>query len=90
MTFTDGHFEYWKWQAINTIKVRRQARDPSMAHLQRKFIPESKAGYQDLWKMQRGVWAMSQLSRIRVSTEDFVLSAPVALLKPCFKKACVK
>ena len=56
MTFADGHIEHWKWQGIDTIKIGRQARDPSMAHLHHDFIPESEAGYQDLWRMQRATW----------------------------------
>ena len=52
LSFADGHSEHWKWKGIDTIK---RARDVERGH-QGNWVPNTEAGYRDLYKMQRGTW----------------------------------
>ncbi len=53
VSFADGHSEHWKWDGLDTIQhardYERQAPDTS-------WQPDSEAGFQDLYRMQKGCW----------------------------------
>jgi prepilin-type processing-associated H-X9-DG protein len=53
LSFADGHAEHWKWRGTDTIK---HARDEERTGPQGRWVPETPAGYRDLYKMQRGCW----------------------------------
>jgi prepilin-type processing-associated H-X9-DG protein len=50
LSFADGHSEYWKWQASETIKIGK------MANPLHQFDPTTPAGNEDLQRMQKAVW----------------------------------
>jgi prepilin-type N-terminal cleavage/methylation domain-containing protein/prepilin-type processing-associated H-X9-DG protein len=50
LSFADGHSEYWKWQASETIKIGK------MANPLHQFDPTTPAGEEDLQRMQKAVW----------------------------------
>ena len=52
LSFADGHSEHWKWKGTDTIK---RAREVERGH-QGNWVPNTEAGYRDLYKMQRGTW----------------------------------
>ena len=52
VSFADGHAEYWKWKGADTIK---RARLVEQSH-QGNWTPETEAGYNDLYRMQKGCW----------------------------------
>lgn len=56
LTFADGHAEYWKWKADETIKLGRQIRDIVRVGLTHDYVPKTEEGDQDLWRMQRATW----------------------------------
>ena len=52
VSFADGHTEHWKWQGIDTIK---RGISQTIGH-QGDWTPTTNAGFQDLYKMQKGCW----------------------------------
>ena len=50
VSYADGRSEYWKWKALETIKVGR------MANPLHQFQPVTAAGREDLHRMQIAVW----------------------------------
>ena len=52
LSFADGHSEHWKWKGIDTIK---RAREVESGHSGR-WTPQTDAGFQDLYRMQKGCW----------------------------------
>lgn len=50
VSFADGHSAYWKWNAIETIKIGK------MANPLHQFQPTTDVGRQDLEKMQKAIW----------------------------------
>jgi len=53
LSFADGHAEHWKWKGTDTIK---HARDEERTGPQVGWQPNTRAGFQDLYKMQKGCW----------------------------------
>ncbi len=54
VSFADGHAEYWKWKGTDTIKHGRD--DNAEERTSAGKVPESDAGYQDLYRVQKGCW----------------------------------
>ena len=52
VSFADGHSEHWKWKGTDTIK---RAREVETGH-QGNWTPTTRAGFMDLYRMQRGTW----------------------------------
>jgi len=52
LSFADGHADHWKWKGTDTIKRARSEENQHTAN----WAPETSAGYQDLYKMQKGCW----------------------------------
>ena len=52
LNFADGHAEYWKWMGSDT---RKQGKDRDRTH-PGQFVPETEAGFQDLYRLQQAVW----------------------------------
>lgn len=52
VSFADGHADHWKWKGTDTIQ---RARDEENQHTS-NWTPQSTAGFQDLYKMQKGCW----------------------------------
>jgi prepilin-type N-terminal cleavage/methylation domain-containing protein/prepilin-type processing-associated H-X9-DG protein len=52
LSFADGHADHWKWKGSDTIK---RARSEENRHTS-NWTPETEAGFQDLYRMQRGCW----------------------------------
>jgi len=52
LSFADGHAEHWKWKGTDTIK---RARTEENRHTS-NWTPQTRAGYRDLYRMQRGTW----------------------------------
>jgi prepilin-type N-terminal cleavage/methylation domain-containing protein/prepilin-type processing-associated H-X9-DG protein len=52
ISFADGHSDHWKWKGIDTIK---RAKLVERSHLG-NWTPETPAGFNDLYRMQRGCW----------------------------------
>ena len=53
ISFADGHSEHWKWKGTDTIK---RARTWETGHDPGYWTPETDAGFQDLYRMQKGCW----------------------------------
>ena len=53
LNFADGHADHWKWKGTDTIK---HARDEERTGPQVGWAPTTRAGFQDLYKMQKGCW----------------------------------
>ncbi len=53
LSFADGHADHWKWKGTDTIK---HAREEENTAPDTTWAPSTSAGYQDLYKMQRGCW----------------------------------
>ena len=53
VAFADGHTEHWKWKGTDTIK---HARDEADTGPDTEWVPKTHAGFQDLYRMQRGCW----------------------------------
>jgi prepilin-type N-terminal cleavage/methylation domain-containing protein/prepilin-type processing-associated H-X9-DG protein len=53
VAFADGHADYWKWKATETIKHGRAAGPTKPPTL---WTPTTATGREDLHKMQRGCW----------------------------------
>lgn len=54
VSFADGHAEHWKWAGIDTIKHARADDDAGGPQVGKS--PESQAGYEDLYRVQKGCW----------------------------------
>ena len=52
LSFADGHAEYWKWRAAETIKVGRD-RENADVH---NYTPTTDEGVDDLERVQRACW----------------------------------
>lgn len=52
VSFADGRAEHWKWKGTDTIK---RARTEERRHTS-NWTPETEAGFQDLYAMQKGCW----------------------------------
>ncbi len=52
VAFADGHADYWKWKATETIKEGRAREDSTSA----QWTPKTPEGKEDLQRMQRGCW----------------------------------
>jgi prepilin-type processing-associated H-X9-DG protein len=50
VAFADGHSGYWKWEAVETIQVGKEA-NPT-----HQYVPTTEQGLDDLHRMQKGVW----------------------------------
>jgi len=53
ISFADGHAEYWKWKGTDTAKL---GRDRERGHPGNHYSPESEAGREDLYDIQKGCW----------------------------------
>jgi prepilin-type N-terminal cleavage/methylation domain-containing protein/prepilin-type processing-associated H-X9-DG protein len=53
LNFADGHAEHWKWKGTDTIKHAREERNTGP---NTQWAPSTSAGFQDLYRMQRGCW----------------------------------
>jgi prepilin-type N-terminal cleavage/methylation domain-containing protein/prepilin-type processing-associated H-X9-DG protein len=53
VSFADGHAEHWKWKGTDTIK---HAREEENTGPDTNWAPSTSAGYQDLYRMQKGCW----------------------------------
>ena len=53
LSFADGHADHWKWKGTDTIK---HAREEESSGPDVGWAPSTSAGYQDLYKMQKGCW----------------------------------
>ena len=53
LAFADGHADHWKWKGTDTIK---HARDVENTGPQVGWKPQTDAGFQDLYDMQKGCW----------------------------------
>ncbi len=52
LSFADGHCEYWKWEASETIKHGREA----IIGYPATWTPITSEGKRDLYRMQKGCW----------------------------------
>jgi prepilin-type N-terminal cleavage/methylation domain-containing protein/prepilin-type processing-associated H-X9-DG protein len=52
LTFADGHVDYWKWKADETIKHGRERENAPPV----RWPPTTPEGKEDLHRMQRGCW----------------------------------
>jgi len=52
LSFADGHSDHWKWKGTDTIKRARSEENQHTGN----WVPETSAGFQDLYKMQRACW----------------------------------
>jgi prepilin-type processing-associated H-X9-DG protein len=50
VSFADGHSDYWKWNATETIRIGK------MANPLHQFQPTTDVGREDLEKMQKAIW----------------------------------
>ncbi|MHC4682253.1 MAG: hypothetical protein ACYTEK_26625 [Planctomycetota bacterium] len=53
LSFADGHVDHWKWKGTDTIKLARGEADIGPQGWGR---PETRAGFEDLYRMQKGCW----------------------------------
>jgi prepilin-type processing-associated H-X9-DG protein len=53
VSFADGHSEHWKWKGTDTIQHAREVENTGS---QVGWVPTTHAGFQDLYRMQRGCW----------------------------------
>jgi prepilin-type N-terminal cleavage/methylation domain-containing protein/prepilin-type processing-associated H-X9-DG protein len=52
VSFADGHADHWKWKGTDTIKRARSEENQHTSN----WTPETPAGFQDLYRMQKGCW----------------------------------
>jgi prepilin-type processing-associated H-X9-DG protein len=52
VSFADGHVEYWRWKAAETIKEGRLRENAPPQN----WAPQTEEGIEDLHRMQRGCW----------------------------------
>ncbi len=50
VAFADGHSGYWKWESAETARVGKEANP------RHQYVPTTDAGFDDLRRMQKGVW----------------------------------
>ena len=50
LSFADGHAESWTWQGKKTIEIGK------MVNPLHQMLPETPEEFQDLYRMQKGVW----------------------------------
>jgi len=53
LSFADGHADHWKWKGTDTIK---HAREEENTGPQVGWAPNTQAGFEDLYRMQKGCW----------------------------------
>ncbi|MHC4438187.1 MAG: type II secretion system protein [Planctomycetota bacterium] len=53
LSFADGRADHWKWKGTDTIKHAREERNTGP---NTNWAPSTSAGYQDLYRMQKGCW----------------------------------
>jgi len=53
LSFADGHADHWKWKGIDTI---RMGRERERGHPGNHYSPTTRAGYEDLYKVQEATW----------------------------------
>jgi prepilin-type N-terminal cleavage/methylation domain-containing protein/prepilin-type processing-associated H-X9-DG protein len=53
LSFADGHADHWKWKGTDTIK---HAREEENTGPQVGWAPNTQAGFEDLYMMQKGCW----------------------------------
>lgn len=57
LSFADGHIEQWTWQGKKTIEIGKLAAVPGRSvHDLHQMQPETPEDFQDLYRMQKGVW----------------------------------
>ena len=57
VSFADGHSDYWKYRGQKTLRIGKLAAVPYLdANPLHQMQPESPDDYEDLHKMQKGVW----------------------------------
>jgi len=57
VSYADGHAAYWKYKGMKTLKIGKLAAVSGLdANPLHQMQPESEDDYQDLYKMQKGVW----------------------------------
>jgi prepilin-type N-terminal cleavage/methylation domain-containing protein/prepilin-type processing-associated H-X9-DG protein len=57
VSFADGHADYWKYMGAKTLRIGKLAAVPYLdANPLHQMQPESPDDYEDLHKMQKGVW----------------------------------
>lgn len=52
VAFADGHADYWKWKAVETVKEGRARENSSPA----RWTPTTLQGKEDLQRIQEGCW----------------------------------
>jgi len=50
VSFADGHADYWKWKGKKTLETGK------MANPQHQMVPSTPEEFEDLERMQKGVW----------------------------------
>ena len=53
VSFADGHADHWKWKGTDAVQ---HARDEERTGPQVGWTPTTRAGYGDLYQMQKGCW----------------------------------
>jgi len=56
ISFADGHAEYWKWRAAETIKHGKAVASVYSPKETNHWSPQTSEGKEDLYKMQKGCW----------------------------------
>ncbi|MHC4532944.1 MAG: DUF4190 domain-containing protein [Planctomycetota bacterium] len=56
ISFADGHAEYWKWRAAETVKHGKAATSVYSPKETNHWPPQTSEGREDLYKMQKGCW----------------------------------
>jgi prepilin-type N-terminal cleavage/methylation domain-containing protein/prepilin-type processing-associated H-X9-DG protein len=69
LAMADGHAEYWKWKASETVQMPRVVspapRGLSVERLDADYQPKTEEGLRDLKRLQKATWG-----RLGYSTED--------------------
>ena len=57
LSFADGHTDYWKYAGMKTLEIGKLAGVPGRsARDLHQMVPVSEDDFQDLYRMQKGVW----------------------------------
>jgi len=56
VTFADGHSNYWKWRAAETVDHGKAATSVHSPKAADHWSPDTSEGKEDLQKMQKGCW----------------------------------
>lgn len=56
VSFADGHAEYWKWRAAETVDHGKAATSVHSPKAADHWSPDTSEGKEDLYKMQKGCW----------------------------------